>query len=186
MADRLTETLDAALVDPGAAQMLSAGQLTSALRHVGFGAVDESGEPAQLAALKPRVVRSTHPNTRASRSHPSKKKAPPAVKSAAVDRTLQRRRAELRFAPNRPSTTRLRQIGSPRRLCSMRISIRSRTLIATIDRLAEELDHARKELRTAQRQTARLQRALDRAARIGAVAQRRRDANQRRLAPFDS
>jgi hypothetical protein len=33
--DRLTETLDAALIDPGAAQLLRTGQLTSALRHSG-------------------------------------------------------------------------------------------------------------------------------------------------------
>lgn len=55
---RLTETPDAAVIDPGAAQILRAGQLTSALRHVGFGVVDETGEPAQLAPVTPRVVRS--------------------------------------------------------------------------------------------------------------------------------
>ena len=55
-AERLVETLDAALVDPGAAQLLRTGQLTSGLRHVGFGVVDESGDPAQLAAVRPRVV----------------------------------------------------------------------------------------------------------------------------------
>lgn len=47
--ERLTETLDAALVDPAAAQLLRSGQLTSALRHVGFGVVDENGDPVQLA-----------------------------------------------------------------------------------------------------------------------------------------
>ncbi|WUJ74970.1 hypothetical protein OG809_17230 [Kribbella soli] len=55
---RLTETLDAAVIDPGAAQLLRAGQLTSALRHVGFGVIDETGEPARLAPVIPRVVRS--------------------------------------------------------------------------------------------------------------------------------
>jgi hypothetical protein len=57
VADRLTETLDAALIDPGAAQLLRSGQLTSALRHVGFGVVDETGAPAKLAPMKPRTVR---------------------------------------------------------------------------------------------------------------------------------
>jgi hypothetical protein len=46
VAERLAETLDAALVDPGAAQLLRGGRLTSALRHVGFGVVDETGQPA--------------------------------------------------------------------------------------------------------------------------------------------
>ncbi|WP_405065015.1 hypothetical protein OG558_23975 [Kribbella sp. NBC_01510] len=58
---RLTETLDAAVIDPGAAQLLRTGQLTSALRHVGFGVVDETGDPAQLAPMKPRVVRTSPP-----------------------------------------------------------------------------------------------------------------------------
>ncbi|WP_132195497.1 MULTISPECIES: hypothetical protein [Kribbella] len=47
VADRLTETLDAALIDPGAAQLLRSGQLTSALRHVGFGVVDERAASPQ-------------------------------------------------------------------------------------------------------------------------------------------
>ncbi|MEU4295005.1 hypothetical protein AB0E63_42855 [Kribbella sp. NPDC026596] len=58
---RLTETLDAAVIDPGAAQLLRVGQLASALRHVGFGVVDETGDPAQLAPMKPRVVLTSPP-----------------------------------------------------------------------------------------------------------------------------
>jgi len=54
VADRLAETLDAALIDPGAALLVRSGQLTSALRHVGFGVVDETGEPAKFAPMKPR------------------------------------------------------------------------------------------------------------------------------------
>ncbi|MFD7161176.1 hypothetical protein ACFV9C_41785 [Kribbella sp. NPDC059898] len=54
--ERLTETLDAALVDPAAAQLLRSGQLTNALRHVGFGVVDENNNPAPLAPARPRVV----------------------------------------------------------------------------------------------------------------------------------
>src|SRR5206468_2978861 len=61
IAERLTETLDAALVDPAAAQLVRTGQLTSALRHVGFGVVDENGNPAQLAMVRPRVVRRSPP-----------------------------------------------------------------------------------------------------------------------------
>ena len=59
-------------------------------------------------------------------------------------------------------------------------------LQATIDRLTEELDHARQQLKTAQRDTARLERALDCATRTAAAAQRRRDAQQQRLANFDN
>ncbi|MFI7067332.1 hypothetical protein ACIBL3_40505 [Kribbella sp. NPDC050124] len=89
IAQRLTETLDAAVVDPGAAQLLRSGQLTSALRHVGFGVVDETGGLAELAPIKPRVVRS-RPKPPA-----AKKTARPPRRAASVDDSLQRRRAEL-------------------------------------------------------------------------------------------
>ncbi|MEU4607454.1 hypothetical protein AB0F43_31095 [Kribbella sp. NPDC023972] len=72
IAQRLTETLDAAVVDPGAAQLLRSGQLTSALRHVGFGVVDETGGFAELATAR---------QTRRGAS--------------TVDDTLHKRRAEL-------------------------------------------------------------------------------------------
>jgi hypothetical protein len=54
VAQKLRETLDAALVDPAAAQAVRSGQLTSALRHVGFGVVDESGEPSNVVQLAAR------------------------------------------------------------------------------------------------------------------------------------
>jgi hypothetical protein len=54
VAQKLRETLDAALIDPAAAQAVRSGQLTSALRHVGFGVVDESGEPSNVFQLAPR------------------------------------------------------------------------------------------------------------------------------------
>jgi hypothetical protein len=88
VADRLTETLDAALIDPGAAQLLRSGQLTSALRHVGFGVVDESGAPARFAPMKPRTVR------RAPAKAPAKQAVRP--RRPTVDRALERRRTELR------------------------------------------------------------------------------------------
>jgi hypothetical protein len=48
---KLRETLDAALVDPAAGDAVREGRLSSALRHVGFGVVDESGEPTNVAPL---------------------------------------------------------------------------------------------------------------------------------------
>jgi hypothetical protein len=84
--ERLTETLDAALVDADAAQLLRTGQLISALRHVGFGVVDESGEPAQLAPIRPRIVRSRLPApVRKTTARPRPRRPDP----------VQQRRAEL-------------------------------------------------------------------------------------------
>lgn len=48
---KLRETLDAALVDPAAGDAVREGRLSSALRHVGFGVVDESGEPTNVTPL---------------------------------------------------------------------------------------------------------------------------------------
>ncbi|WP_327639785.1 hypothetical protein OHB24_15870 [Kribbella sp. NBC_00482] len=48
---KLRETLDAALVDPAAGDAVREGRLSSALRHVGFGVVDENGEPSNVTPL---------------------------------------------------------------------------------------------------------------------------------------
>ncbi len=48
---KLRETLDAALVDPAAGEAVQEARLSSALRHVGFGVVDETGEPSTVTAL---------------------------------------------------------------------------------------------------------------------------------------
>jgi carbonic anhydrase len=59
-------------------------------------------------------------------------------------------------------------------------------LQTTIERLTDGLDRATEQLKTAQREMSRFERALDRASRTAAVAQRCRDAQQQRLANFDS
>jgi hypothetical protein len=51
VAQKLRETLDAALVDPAAGEAVREGRLDSALRHVGFGVVDESGAPSNVTPL---------------------------------------------------------------------------------------------------------------------------------------
>lgn len=172
--DRLTETLDAALIDPGAAQLLRSGQLTSALRHVGFGVVDETGSPAKLAPLKPRAVRST----------PAKKK----TAAKRPDPTVQRRRAELR-ARAKEVDAEYREAEKQRVAAESLLDVNQhqvQDLQAAIERLAEELDHARRQLKATQRETARLERALDRATRGAELANRRRDAQNERLANLGS
>ncbi|WP_427885958.1 hypothetical protein ACQHIV_25995 [Kribbella sp. GL6] len=51
VATKLRETLDAALIDPAAGDAVREGRLSSALRHVGFGVVDENGEPSNVTPL---------------------------------------------------------------------------------------------------------------------------------------
>jgi hypothetical protein len=83
VAQKLRETLDVALVDPAAAQAVRSGQLTSALRHVGFGVVDESGEPSNVVLLAPR---------RSVRGATTKKAA--AKKAAAKDEAAEKQAAK--------------------------------------------------------------------------------------------
>ncbi|MBN0040533.1 hypothetical protein JN535_10200 [Cellulosimicrobium cellulans] len=52
--DRLAETLTAAVMDPDAGALVRAGRLSQALQHVGFGIVDEGGEPADVVELRAR------------------------------------------------------------------------------------------------------------------------------------
>lgn len=180
VADRLTETLDAALIDPGAAQLLRTGQLTSALRHVGFGVVDESGEPAKFAPMKPRAVRST--------SAKKATRAPAPPDRSGAERAVQRRRDELE-ARAAEVEAEYREAEQERAEAESVLDANQHHLTdlqATIERLTEELDHARQQLKTAQRDTSRLERALDRASRTAAAAQRRRDAQRQRLANFDA
>jgi hypothetical protein len=174
--DRLTETLDAALIDPGAAQLLRTGQLTSALRHVGFGVVDEAGEPAKLAPMKPRAVRKA----------PVKKTTK--AQQSGAERALQRRRAELQTHADEVEQE-FQQAEKERAEAESVLDAHQHhvtDLQATIDRLSEELDQARQQLKTTQRETARLERALDRATRAAALTRRRRDAQLERLAAFDA
>jgi hypothetical protein len=179
VADRLTETLDAALIDPGAAQLLRSGQLTSALRHVGFGVVDETGAPAKLAPMKPRTVR------RAPAKAPVKRPARP--QRLTVDPALERRRTELRARAEEAEAD-YTEAEAERAEAEGLLDANQHQvtdLLATIERLTEELEQARQQVRAAQRQTSRLERGLDRAARTAAIAQRRRDAQQQRLANLD-
>jgi uncharacterized coiled-coil protein SlyX len=51
VSQKLRETLDAALVDPAVGEAVREARISSALRHVGFGVVDESGEPSNVTPL---------------------------------------------------------------------------------------------------------------------------------------
>jgi hypothetical protein len=187
VAERLGETLDAALVDPGAAQLLRSGRLTSALRHVGFGVVDENGEPAAVP-LNPKPVSARAPRAKA----PARKAAPPkkppdrkSVQTAQQD-LIRRQRAELR--------DRLRQVEAnyneaeqDRRAAESELDANEHHIAdmqTAIQRLTDELEQARRELRTAQGRTRKLERALTHAARDAAAAKRRRVAQQQRLEAF--
>ncbi|MEU4605592.1 hypothetical protein AB0F43_21635 [Kribbella sp. NPDC023972] len=190
VAERLAETLDAALVDPGAAKLLRTGQLTSGLRHIGFGVVDERGEPVTVRPLKvakaPRTPRAKTPAKKAAPAKPADARAG-GQKADAQKEALRRQRAELQ--------ERLREVEAEyveaenqRRAAEAELDANEHHIAdmhTAIERLTNELEEARRELRTAQSHTRKLERAFTRAERAAAIAKRRRDTQHERLAAFN-
>lgn len=183
VAKRLTETLDAAVVDPRAAQLLRTGRLTSALQHVGFGVVDESGVPAAVQPLRRSTARGARPRTPSPRPPVTEAKPAVAARKTAQAQEHRRRRTELQ--------QRLREVeadygeAEKQRLAAESELDANEHHIAdmqtAIQRLTDELERARQELRAAQGRTRRLERVLTRATRDAATARRRRDAQRQRL-----
>ncbi|WP_134000773.1 hypothetical protein [Kribbella sp. VKM Ac-2566] len=185
-AERLVETLDAALVDPGAAQLLRSGQLTSGLRHVGFGVVDESGDPAQLAAIRPRVVRRSPPlRPESSKITPRRQRA--AERRPTVERTLQDRRDAQRARVDQAEED-YAVAEAEREQAELVLDAhqhRIADLEADLVRLNDQLEQTRETLRQARKQTSSLQSAFNRAARNAAAIKKRRDTEHLRLNQLD-
>lgn len=164
VAQKLRETLDAALIDPAAAQAVRSGQLTSALRHVGFGVVDESGEPSNVVQLAPRRV--------------VKKKAAadkPAKKSAAAERAEAKRLAEAEEAAAEADAN---LDAAEARVDDLKTSLQD--LIdamdqarADIDRLTGELEKAKQTLEQAKTDRKQVESDLKSAEREQRIADRR-------------
>lgn len=188
-AERLAATLDAALVDPAAAQLLRSGRLTAGLRHVGFGVVDETGQPAALVApsTNQRASRATTVQAPPRGGAQTKKPALRKSKNATHEDLLRRQRAEL--------DERLRQVEADYQEAERdRLEAESELdanehhiadMQTANERLTDELEQARRELRQAQSRTRKLERALTRAARLAAAARRRLDAQNQRLKAFN-
>ncbi|MFG1913038.1 hypothetical protein [Kribbella sp. NPDC048928] len=191
---RLTETLDAAVIDLSAAQLLRTGQLTSALRHVGFGVVNETGEPADLTPVPPRVVRSsTAPTVSQGADKPAAKHpAGPAGRRTSTARSQQAaaqrtRKAELRGRAEQAERD-YADAETERAQAQADLDAHEHHLAdleATIQHLTEQLDQARQQLRDNQRRTRALAVELNRTTRNATAAQQRRDASQHRLANLD-
>lgn len=188
-AERLASTLDAALVDPAAAQLLRSGRLTAGLQHVGFGVIDETGEPA--AVVGPAAKHS------ASRAAPVKASPGNGPQPAKLARRKSRNatQEELRSRQRAELEERLRQVQFDYEEAERdRLEAESELdanehhiadMQTAIERFTDELERARRELRQAQSRTRKLERALTRAARLAAVARRRRDAQEQRLSALN-
>ena len=165
--------------------MLRTGQLTSGLRHVGFGIVDESGDPAQLAAVRPRVVRrSDHLKSRIEQHHAASRPTTEPRTTAtelfkiagthSVNGPIKPRRTTRR---PKPSESRLNVFG--------RAPASIADLEADLVRLNGQLEQTREILRQARKQTSRLQSAFNQVARNAAAIKKRRDTENQRLNQLD-
>jgi hypothetical protein len=157
---KLRETLDAALVDPAAGDAVREGRLSSALRHVGFGVVDESGEPTNVTAL-------TDERRQAARE---RRKAATQVEeeSAAARRT--REEAEEREAAEKAEAKQALED----------TVAAAQEAEAKVEDLDNQLDEAREALADAQELVRRLDAELDDARRAARDAQKEsREARKR-------
>ncbi|MFG1626801.1 hypothetical protein [Kribbella sp. NPDC049227] len=184
--ERLTETLDAALVDPAAAQLLRSGQLTSALRHVGFGVVDENGDPVQLAPIRPRVVRRAAPPRKRPTSTTTRRPTAKAGRSP-VDHTLKQRRAAQRKRRDEAQADYTLAAAEHEHTGQLLDAHQHRIadLEADLVRLNDQLEQTRQTLREARKQTRRLERAFHQAARNAAAVRKRFDTEEQRLTAIE-
>jgi hypothetical protein len=161
---KLRETLDAALVDPAAGDAVREGRLSSALRHVGFGVVDENGEPSNVTPL-------TDERRQAARD---RRKAQRAEEAEADQKS---RKAEEREAEEREREAAAK--AEARQAFEDAVAA-AQAAEAKVEDLDSQLDNAREALAEAQALVHRLGADLDEARRTAREAQKEsREARKR-------
>jgi hypothetical protein len=161
---KLRETLDAALVDPAAGDAVREGRLSSALRHVGFGVVDENGEPTNVTPL-------TDERREAARARRKTQQAEEAADTKAEQEEDQaRREAEEREAAARAEAKQAFEAAVKE----------AQAAEARVEELDKQLDDAREALADAQQLVHNLGAELDEARRTARDAQKEsREARKR-------
>jgi len=162
---KLRETLDAALIDPAAGDAVREGRLSSALRHVGFGVVDENGEPSNVTPL-------TDERRQAARDRRKAQQAEADEESAAVrnEREAAEREEEEREAAEKAKAKQAFEDAVTA----------AQAAEATVEDLDNQLDQARDALADAQEQVRRIGAELDDARRAARDAQKEsREARKR-------
>jgi hypothetical protein len=165
VAQKLRETLDAALVDPAAGDAVREGRLSSALRHVGFGVVDENGEPSNVTPLTDERRQAARDRRKAQQAEEDKESASARKKREAAEREQEEReaaeKAEAKQAFEEAVTA-------------------AQEAEAKVEDLDTQLDNAREALAEAQELVRRLGGELDDARRHAREAQKKsREARKR-------
>lgn len=206
VAQKLSETLDAAMIDPSAAAAVRAGQLTSALRHVGFGLVDESGEPSDLSNVvsiaQARATRAPAEKAKAAARKSSTKSGPESGEERAAEKAAaeeeaapaketaaERRKREAAEEAFAEAETELDQADDAVSELADELDRRKQAVKdaqSEVERLVAELEDAREELDSARRAVRRGSEELDDARKDARTARRQhREAKLRldRLSP---
>lgn len=174
IADRLYETLDAALVDATAGAAVQAGRLTHALQHNGFGIVDETGEPADVVSLSEvREKRRAREAAAQQATEPAPTVTP--TKEESAEAVRRRERAEQKLAETQGVLDE-----AEAHVAELETSLTdSDAELVRLDevkrRLTAELEAADEDRRQVQRDRRAAKRELDNAARAVRDARRRRD-----------
>ncbi|WP_026874550.1 hypothetical protein [Jiangella gansuensis] len=188
MIESLTETLLAAIADPRAADELRAGHLAHPLQHVGFGAVADDDEPAQVISLsEARVARGQRLETARTGRRPARsaEESPQAsddeAAESAGEETADRTAAEheLSEAENAVDAAEDRLDDLEAQLDEHRKRLEDAQ--ATVERLTAELADARREVEEARDDVESSEDDVDRARRDAEQARRRRRSAKQRL-----
>lgn len=162
---KLRETLDAALIDPAAGDALREGRLSSALRHVGFGVVDENGEPSNVTPLTDERRQAARDRRKAQQAESDKESAATRTKREAAERAEEEREAAEKAKAKQAFEDAVTA---------------AQEAEATVENLDNQLDDAREALAEAQELVKRLGAELDEARRAARDAQKHsREARKR-------
>ncbi len=164
VAQKLRETLDAALVDPAAGDAVREGRLSSALRHVGFGVVDENGEPTNVTPLTDERRQAARDRRKAQQAQSDSESATARKREAAQREQDEREAAEKAEAKQAFEDA----------------VAAAQEAEARVEELDTQLDNAREALAEAQSLVHRLGAELDEARRAAREAQKEsREARKR-------
>ena len=162
---KLRETLDAALIDPAAGDAVREGRLSSALRHVGFGVVDENGEPSNVTPLTDERRQAARDRRKAQQAEVDEESAAARKKREAAEREEEEREA----AEKAKAKQALEDAVTA-----------AQEAEATVEDLDTQLDNAREALADAQELVRRVGLELDEARRAARDAQKEsREARKR-------
>ncbi len=155
---KLRETLDAALVDPAAGEAVREGRLSSALRHVGFGVVDESGEPSNVTPLTDERRKRAEERRAAAKTQPEKETGESAAEKAKREKEEEREAAEKAAAKKEFDDAVAAAESAESTVADLSDQLdAAREALAdaqeAVHRIGDELDEARKAARDAQKES---------------------------------